>query len=403
MPTSKKYLSILLGDGACVFFSFGWVTLLRRWQDFTDNPHLVFHHFLLFLVLTILWLWVFYLCGLYEPRNLGRYQEELLVVGQGTAFLLSALCLYFISGVFEIPTPKTILFLASFLSGAMIHFWRSSINKTPHPAGGPGAPPSDQAVIIEQKLLANPETDGYHETLKKAALEGKPVFSSSTYEALYLGKVPVDGITAAWLLDRILSATTAKAFYAVLKRLLDFSLTLLFFAPAALAATAVACWIKIFLGGPVFYRQERMGKGNRAFTIWKFRTMRNDSRKTPSVTQPEDLRIPGPMRWVRRTHLDELPQLINVLRGEMSLVGPRPEQVPIANNLESQIPYFWVRHTASPGLTGWAQINMGYASTAEDAKERFGYDLYYLANRSFWLDVSILVRTLRNILFAKGR
>jgi lipopolysaccharide/colanic/teichoic acid biosynthesis glycosyltransferase len=121
------------------------------------------------------------------------------------------------------------------------------------------------------------------------------------------------------------------------------------------------------------------------------------------MTQPNDPRVPVSLRWVRRLHLDELPQLYNILKGEMSWVGPRPEQVSITEDLESRIDFFWLRHTAMPGLTGWAQVNMGYAGDLDSARQRFGYDLYYIANRNIALDASIMLRTLRNLITADGR
>lgn len=405
MPQAKSYLFVLLGDALAILFSFSWVTLLRRWDEI--SPQFLFHHGILFLALTALWIWVFHLCGLYEPRHWPRGQRGALAVAVVTAFLVSSLGLYFSSGLFDMPAPKTILVLATLLSWGMVEFWRSFISRYVVPEMTLGGRRSlSGAVVIDRKLLANPVVNGYHETLRQAALCGLPVYSSSSIEALESGKILVDEVSAEWLVERVLSPNYSKAFYWTIKRLLDVAILTFVFLPALALGGLSALWIKIFLRGPVIYRQERMGKGGRTFLMWKFRTMRealpleaSDAR----LTLKADPRVPVVLRWIRQTHLDELPQLINIARGEMSFVGPRPEQVPINNELEKTIPYYWIRHTALPGLTGWAQVNMGYAGSMGDAKERFSYDLFYLANSNFSLDLAILVRTFRNIALAEGR
>ncbi|MBI2069210.1 MAG: sugar transferase [Elusimicrobia bacterium] len=405
MLPSRKYWVVLAGDAAAIFFSFFWVTLLRRWSEAVAVPDFLLNHFLLFSALTVCWLWLFHLCGLYEMRQLRRHDEGILAVGIVTAVLLTSLALFFISGIFNIPAPKTILVLGALMSGALIHYWRLYLRKRWNNEAGSEEPAADQPVVFDRRLLAAPGVDGYHESLKNAVLAGRNVFSSFSYQAIESGKIPVDEMTAEWLVERVCSPTSARTFYGVIKRASDIFLTFFLLSQVALTAVVVACWVRFVLGPGIFYRQERVGLGGRRFTIWKFRTMKRVDELPPgkALTLEDDPRVPKSLRWVRRMHMDELPQLINVLKGEMSLVGPRPEQSPITEELEKAIPYYWVRHSTPPGLTGWAQINMGYAGNLDDAKERFAYDLYYLANRNFWLDLSILVRTLKNVIFASGR
>ncbi|MBI4668181.1 MAG: sugar transferase [Elusimicrobia bacterium] len=409
MFSSKKYVFLVMtGDAACILFSLIWVTALRRWNEIFTAPNFLLYHGALFVVLTILWLWIFHLCGLYEPRHLGAGREGIITVGIVTAFLFSAVLLYFTSGIFIMPAPKTILLLASVLAGFTIYFLRSLavrwLWKSRAAKDAIFNTADDAVFVLDRKLLGNSSADGYHEKLRNAALRGLPVFSSSMYRAIETEKIPLDEIGAEWLIDHVLSPAGSRTFEDVLKRALDVFVALVFFIPALAAGSIAACWIKIILGGPVIYRQVRVGKGGRQFSIWKFRTMLGAAGEAQiSTTRQDDPRIPKTMKWIRMTHLDEIPQLVNVFKGEMSLVGPRPEQVAITTGLEQAIPDYWVRHVALPGITGWAQVNMGYAETEGDAKERFAYDLYYLANRSFWLDFSILLRTLRNVLFADGR
>ena len=161
--------------------------------------------------------------------------------------------------------------------------------------------------------------------------------------------------------------------------------------------------VKMDSPGPILYRQVRVGLMGQPYMIWKFRSMRNDAEKSgPRWAQPDDPRVSRIGWWLRKTRLDELPQLINVLKGEMSLVGPRPERPVFVQELRSQIPYYDIRHTVKPGITGWAQTKFRYGASAEDAHTKLQYDLYYVKNMTFALDVRILVETIRVVLLGEG-
>ena len=153
--------------------------------------------------------------------------------------------------------------------------------------------------------------------------------------------------------------------------------------------------------GPLFFRQERTGKGGESFTILKFRSMHAGGEST--WTSEGDPRITTAGQFLRRTHLDELPQLINILRGDLSLVGPRPEQTSYVEELRTKIPFYDVRHLVRPGLPGWAQVRYPYGADEQDALEKLQYDLYYLRRQSIATDVFIIVRTLRSVLRGSGR
>jgi len=157
-------------------------------------------------------------------------------------------------------------------------------------------------------------------------------------------------------------------------------------------------------GLPFFYRQERAGRAGRNFTLFKLRTMKPDAEDNgPQWAERDDRRVTKFGRWLRRTRLDEVPQLWNVLRGDMSLVGPRPERPEFVSRLEEEIPFYRARLAIKPGLTGWAQIKSGYAVGTDGAKNKLEYDLYYIKNRSFWLDLLILLQTTRVIFGLQGR
>ena len=189
----------------------------------------------------------------------------------------------------------------------------------------------------------------------------------------------------------------------VMKRILDVLLSVLGLAIFLPFFALIAVCIRLDSPGPVLYRQVRVGLGGRPFTIFKFRTMRQDAEKVgPQWAQVEDSRISRVGWWLRKTRLDELPQLFNVLRREMSFVGPRPERPCFVQELRKVIPYYDIRHTVSPGITGWAQVRFRYAASEEDSHRKFQFDLYYVKNLSLLLDLRILLKTIRVVLFGKG-
>ena len=165
----------------------------------------------------------------------------------------------------------------------------------------------------------------------------------------------------------------------------------------------VGSLIKLDSEGPIFYRQMRIGLQGTPYMMWKFRSMRHEAEKDGAQwAAPDDPRNTRVGRWLRKWRIDELPQLINVVKGEMSLVGPRPERPAFVQELRSSIPYYDLRHTVRPGITGWAQTRFRYAASPEDAHVKLQYDLYYLKNLSLALDLKILLETIRVVLFAEG-
>jgi exopolysaccharide biosynthesis polyprenyl glycosylphosphotransferase len=190
----------------------------------------------------------------------------------------------------------------------------------------------------------------------------------------------------------------------VTKRALDIvtaSLGLVLAAPLALMVMAL---IKLTSPGPVFYRQERVGQHGRPFTVLKFRSMRVDAEHGtgPVWAQKNDTRATPVGRFLRRTRLDEIPQLWNALRGDMSMVGPRPERPGFVADLTKQIPFYGQRHVAKPGVTGWAQVKYTYGASVEDALQKLQYDLYYIKNMSVALDIFVMLQTVKTVLLRRG-
>jgi len=183
----------------------------------------------------------------------------------------------------------------------------------------------------------------------------------------------------------------------------SFAVLLIFLTSPLLALIAIA--IKMDSAGPVFFRQIRVGLHGRTFVIYKFRSMREDAESSsgPAWTSEQDDRVTKVGRLLRAFRLDEMPQVLNVLKGDMSIVGPRPERPCFVDCLRQQIPYYDLRHYLKPGITGWAQVMYQYAASVEDSYEKLQYDLYYAKHRCFRCDVGILLRTVWIVLFGRGR
>jgi sugar transferase (PEP-CTERM system associated) len=224
----------------------------------------------------------------------------------------------------------------------------------------------------------------------------------SVYEE-YTGKIAVENLRPSWL---IFSEGFAKVTpFGGVTRIIDVmgSSVMLLLALPVMALAALA--VKLTSPGPVLYEQQRVGMNGRVFTIYKFRSMRADAEAgTGAVwaTPGHDPRVTTVGRILRRTRIDELPQLWNVLRGEMSLVGPRPERPEFVWTLSEQIPFYGQRHAVRPGLTGWAQVRYAYGASVEDSMEKLQYDLYYIKNRSLALNLYIIFETLKTVLVRSG-
>jgi sugar transferase (PEP-CTERM system associated) len=224
--------------------------------------------------------------------------------------------------------------------------------------------------------------------------------SDSFYERL-TGKISTGTLRPSWLIFS--SSSRRIAFYRHVRRLLDVSLSVvgLILSVPVMILTAIA--IKLESRGPILYTQTRVGQRNQNFTIMKFRSMRVDAEPDGAVWAEEhDPRITRVGRIIRKLRVDELPQFVNIIRGEMAFVGPRPERPEFVAQLEREIPYYSQRHLVKPGLTGWAQIRYPYCASIEDAIQKLQYDLYYVKNQSLLLDVITLFETVRIVLFGRG-
>ncbi len=224
------------------------------------------------------------------------------------------------------------------------------------------------------------------------------------YEDL-LGRVPVNYLETDWIIRSFVDEARVSAFYEIGKRLLDLIGGLIGVFILVLISPIIALAIYLETGRPIIFTQTRSGKGGKPFTILKFRTMRQDAEADgkPQLAEEHDDRATKVGRFLRKTHLDEWLQFINVLRGEMSIVGPRPERPELVAEYEKQIPFYRARLLAKPGIAGWAQVNVNYFSTLDEMSVKLEYDLYYIKQRNIFMDIYIILRTVAAVIGFRGR
>src|SRR4029077_1477636 len=226
--------------------------------------------------------------------------------------------------------------------------------------------------------------------------DGNDVYESIT------GKVPIESIRLSWLLFS--PGFHASRIFQMYKRFASVVISIVGLLLSLPLLPFVILAIKLSSPGQILYSQNRVGRDDQVFRCYKFRTMRSDAEADtgPTWAQDGDPRITGVGRFLRKTRIDELPQLWNVLKGDMSLVGPRPERPEFVADLNQKIPFYHLRHSVRPGITGWAQNLYKYGNSLEDAKEKLRYDLYYIKNPSVGLDLLIAMNTVKTVLAGSG-
>jgi lipopolysaccharide/colanic/teichoic acid biosynthesis glycosyltransferase len=262
----------------------------------------------------------------------------------------------------------------------------------------PGGEVEYTSVVADLSADLGPEWERF---LALSALRGIPVHHVKQFNELVTGQVAVDHL---W--ENTLGSTVPSLIYPQFKRALDLSSALLLLPLIALIVGICAILIKRETTGPIFYRQARIGYGGRAFTMYKLRTMTHveaAAHGQPDYTLKQDPRITRVGRWLRRYRLDELPQIVNVLRGEMSWIGPRPEAISLAQWYERDVAFYIYRHIVKPGISGWAQVHQGNVAKVDAARKKLEYDFFYIKHFSFWLDIVIFVKTVRTILAGAER
>ncbi len=268
---------------------------------------------------------------------------------------------------------------------------------------------NDICRIVEEKgiskiIVALSERRGRlpMDILLKCKLNGVKIEDDITFYEGINGKLRLEGLKPSWL---IFSDGFRKSRVLITgKRFLDIIASLIALIIMSPVMVQVALLIKLDSKGPIFFKQDRVGEGGEVFTLLKFRSMREDAeaKSGPVWATKDDDRATRVGGIIRKTRLDELPQLINVLKGDMSFVGPRPERPFFVEQLKEKIPYYGLRESVKPGVTGWAQIRYPYGASFDDAFEKLQYDLYYIKNMSFLLDLIIIFETARVVLLGRG-
>jgi exopolysaccharide biosynthesis polyprenyl glycosylphosphotransferase len=438
----SKQLTLLFGDIIVLYFSLG-LTLFIRYGSLSFELWSV--HFWPFTIIFIFWLLIFYIAGLYELTFLrnniaftNKFGIILLICGT-----LSVVLFYFVP-IFGI-TPKTNLFIFALIFAIIGFSWRIFYNAILVKIGtqnkillvGDNKTAQDLANHLEKNSQLGYEIkfwmkEGFEDKewdylaqiilsnninlivipghIKKNSKVARLIYKNLSlgievldlaeiYEIIFR-KIPLDELREIWFLENL---TRRRQIYEVIKRPFEFILAVILGILCLPLAVLSAILIKSTSRGPIIYKQKRIGKNGLEFTIYKFRTMRQDAEISgPQWATEKDKRVIPIGKILRKTHLDELPQLINILKGELSLVGPRPERPEFVEQLKKEIPYYELRHLVKPGITGWAQTNFRYGASIEDAYEKLQYDIYYIKNRSLILDLLIILKTIR-LFFVKPR
>lgn len=455
----KQYL-LLIGDAAVLYASLAVALAVRRefWPLGAGVSLAWGDHAVPFTILFALWFIVFYTNGLYDlgiaANNLRFFRTF------GVALTIAAAvatAFFYLNPIFGIA-PKTILGLQLIIFAGLFTAWRSVWNSfmaprllrsricfigeteesrelmlflTRHPMLG-----FDVVALIHPEGEPSPEIRGLGMVIKSGfndftdflranritvvvlgmSPRTSPELSRVLYESIFLQtsftdlipfyetitqRVPISAITRVWFLENL--REREKKLFEAVKRATDIAASLAIGLATLILAPFVACAIVVDDRGPVFYRQKRVGRNGETFRILKFRTMVvGAERGGAQFSSKGDERVTRMGRFLRALRIDELPQCWNILLGDMSLIGPRPERPEFVEALDREMPFYAMRHLVRPGLTGWAQISYGYAASFEQNLRKLQYDLYYIKNRSFMLDLGIALRTLGILARAKG-
>ncbi len=447
ISSKKETLFLFLGDLVC-FSAALWLTLLVRHGEL-PSVELWYAHLKPFSVLFVFWVIAFFIAGLYERHTLllrGKFPMRLLNAQLGNT-IIAVLFFYFVP-VFGI-NPKTNLFIYLVISSLLIFAWRL-FGRELLPRGkrelalliGGG----EEVDELEKEINGNPRYQlRFSSSIDLQKLHGanihaeimNRVFSDSVsvivadfkdekivpilphlYNLLFshirfidihhvyedtFGRVPLSLLNTGWFLENI---SIANSVYDATRRLLDMVIASIAGLFSLLVYPFVYCAIKFDDGGDMFINQERVGKNNQLIRVIKFRSMSGNDSGNYGSSGRTDLVVTSVGKFLRKWRVDELPQLWNVLRGDLSLIGPRPEFAPLVMRYEKEIPYYGVRHLVKPGLSGWAQVHHErhphHGIAVDQTKEKLSYDLYYIKNRSLLLDLKILLKTVKTILSRSG-
>lgn len=446
MWRKRLKISLALVSDILIFYIALWLTLIIRYVIIDRAPGTFYSsislHLIPFTIIFFFWLIIFWASGLYDLAKLRNeevfYKTILIAFGVNTAITIAFF--YFIP--YFVITPKLNLFINLALTLALLFFWRQYFNRwaseslqvrlvflgansevielkeflTKNPQLGfhiDGIMAPDNFIELENlwqnkkfSLIVTAEKFGQGKKLSHALFEyfkkGVTINDLDKFYENITKRVPISIIKEVWFLENI--SEIERGFYETTKRVLDISLGAVLSAITVIIFPIVAIGIKIFDPGPIFYRQHRVGKNGKVFTLTKFRSLPVAKKTEHIMAKPPEELITAFGRFLRKSHFDELPQIWNILKGEMSFIGPRPEKPDFVKRLSDEIPFYEMRQLIKPGIAGWAQLhNPNAGPSLKETLEKLQYDLYYIKNRSVFLDLSIVLKTIRILLSGAGK
>ena len=415
-----------------IFFYIGLFLTMALWYPNGLSPQNWQAHILNFSIIYLSWIVIFYANRLFDLESFRSRSTMLAHLAGSLALCVLAAVVYFYFQPNLLLTPRRFLLIHVALSGAgivawyifaqmvMPRVWRSTIfahdtlgdaNELQsllqqHKFSGlqyGGTVSEDHFVKTQSSIVVFPHRSSLQETAVGTlfSLRSKGV-RFIEYHDLYeivTRTIHLSALSELWFINSI--DYGAHRLFDLVKRIIDVFLALLATILFVVTLPVMAVVVKLSSPGPIFFTQNRVGQNGAIFKLYKYRTM-TVLGQSNTWTAPQDVRITRIGKFLRAARLDELPQSINVLKGEMSIVGPRPEQVHIVQELRTQIPYYDERHIVKPGLTGWAQLHV-YASTVEETRQKLQYDLYYIKHRNVLFDAEIILKTVYNIITFSGR
>lgn len=440
MSNRAKTLLLILVDTLILFLTLSIVAFLRRKQQ---EPLLyLFAHFKLFAFFFPIWILMYFIEGLYTLRTYNPSNLPISILRSNfLAVLVTMVGFYLIPNRMLVITPKTTLVLIGMASTPLLYQWRKFFFRffarenrqsetlligsrktldlvtheltrkphlgyrliaalTPEEAADYIPTSSVQLVALERNISNHPEIYKRYFALLESGVE---VMDLANFAEKISGKIPLDAINESWFIEYC-GHTESKSFD-VIKNIIDRVVATLMIIGVFPIYLLLLPLLLIVHGRPIFFKQTRTGLNNQPFTLWKLRSMVVDAEKAGAQwAKPGDARVTTVGKFLRKSRLDELPQLINIFKGEMSLVGPRPERPEmIDSKLAPNIPYYNLRHLVKPGVTGWAQVTFRYGFSTEDSAEKLQYDLFYVKNKSIWLDIVVIIKTIKTVLTGAGQ
>ena len=445
-----RKIILLIGDLTLLYGALA-ITLWLRFSYI--NSELWYRHLMSFTVVFAVWVLVFFINGLYEIEKVQQGFKFYGTLVQNLVInTVLAIAFFYIVGDITGIKPQTILLILVGIFTIFFLLWRKIFYKLMSSdklgsnlaiIGIHAESLSLAEEIIKKpqlgyklKLIINPDSSAINEKINNVDVSrdisemrdkileheintvvaiNDPKYSPEVARYLFenidlkiqyfnltdfyekiTGKIPVSSLERHWFLENITQKN--QQWFNISKRIIDILMASFFGLLSLLILPFIALAIKLESKGPLIYKQKRVGLNNKVFTVYKLRSMAKNAEKNGAQWAKEnDSRITKVGKFIRKTRIDEIPQFINILKGNMSFVGPRPERPEFVTTLKEEIPFYNERHLVKPGLSGWAQISFPYGASVDDAKQKLQYDLFYIKNQSIALDISIILKTINTV------